>query len=116
MYVDINGQTVNAQVENGTNVNAGRYTATAVIADTNYVINEGTETLEYVITGNGVTVSGVVTSFNDALDDVVVKLFAEGENEPTYSVTLNGNSEEYSFDVVKVVHTLWWFQRISRYT
>ena len=50
-YLDINGERVDAQVENGTNTNAGEYTATAVITDTNYVINEGTQAIDYEIIG-----------------------------------------------------------------
>ncbi|MGN0629625.1 MAG: transglutaminase domain-containing protein [Oscillospiraceae bacterium] len=48
----------------------------------------------------GVSVSGTVTSFNSDTDDVTIQLFAGDASEATYTVTVNGNTAEYSIEGV----------------
>ena len=44
----------------------------------------------------GVTVSGTATSFNSDTDDVTIELYAEGSATADYTVTVKGNSANYS--------------------
>ena len=53
------------------------------------------------------TVSGSVTSFNDASGDITLWLIPEGSSEPAYETTVKGNTVDYSFaDVVAGTYTL----------
>lgn len=51
---------------------------------------------------DGVSVSGTVTSFNSDTDDVTIQLFVEDASEATYTVTVKGNTAEYSIEGVAV--------------
>ncbi|MBE6592106.1 MAG: hypothetical protein E7646_08715 [Ruminococcaceae bacterium] len=46
------------------------------------------------------TVSGSVTSFNDASGDITLWLIPEGLSEPVYETTVKGNTVDYSFPEV----------------
>ena len=53
------------------------------------------------------TVSGSVTSFNDASGDVTLQLILEGLSEPAYETTVKGNTVAYSFaDVAAGTYTM----------
>ena len=53
------------------------------------------------------TVSGSVTSFNDASGDITLQLIPEGLSEPAYETTVKGNTVAYSFaDVAAGTYTL----------
>ena len=53
------------------------------------------------------TVSGSVTSFNDASGDITLQLIPEGLSEPAYETTVKGNTVAYSFaDVVAGTYTM----------
>ena len=53
------------------------------------------------------TVSGTVTSFNDASGDITLQLIPEGLSEPAYETTVKGNTVAYSFaDVAVGTYTL----------
>ena len=53
------------------------------------------------------TVSGSVTSFNDASGDITLQLIPEGLSEPAYETTVKGNTVAYSFaDVAAGIYTL----------
>lgn len=53
------------------------------------------------------TVSGQVTSFNDASGDITLQLIPEGLSEPAYETTVKGNTVAYSFaDVAAGNYTL----------
>lgn len=48
----------------------------------------------------GVSVSGTVTSYGDAGENVTVQLIEVGHTEPAYEAIVSGNSANYSFDTV----------------
>ena len=48
----------------------------------------------------GVTVSGTVTSFNDATSDVTIELYREGEATAAFSTVVKGNNASYSIEGV----------------
>ena len=48
----------------------------------------------------GVTVSGTITSYGDAGENVTVQLIEAGHTEPAYEAIVSGNSATYSFDTV----------------
>ncbi len=96
-YVDVNGETVNAVVANGTNTEVGRYTAVATIEDTNYVIKNETAKCQYIIKGD-IDLTGAVVSFGDETDEVTLRLYKDGDEENAYVVTVTGNSAEYTFE------------------
>ncbi len=96
-YVDVNGETVNAVVANGTNTEVGRYTAVATIEDTNYVIKNETAKCQYIIKGD-IDLTGTVVSFGDETDEVTLRLYKDGDEENAYVVTVTGNSAEYTFE------------------
>lgn len=48
----------------------------------------------------GVSVSGTVTSYGDAGENVTVQLIEAGHTEPAYEAIVSGNSANYSFDTV----------------
>ena len=48
----------------------------------------------------GATVSGKVTSFGSETDDITVELYAEGSASAYYTVTVKGNTAEYSIEGV----------------
>ena len=53
------------------------------------------------------TVSGSVTSFNDASGDITLQLIPEGLSEPAYETAVKGNTVAYSFaDVAAGTYTL----------
>ena len=53
------------------------------------------------------TVSGSVTSFNDASGDITLQLIPEGLSEPAYETTVKGNTVAYSFaDVAAGTYTM----------
>ena len=53
------------------------------------------------------TVSGSVTSFNDASGDITLQLIPEGLSEPAYETTVKGNTVAYSFaDVATGTYTM----------
>lgn len=55
----------------------------------------------------GANVSGTVTSYLDDSGEVTIGLYKNGENTPTYSTVVNGNSVEYSMaNVVNGIYTL----------
>lgn len=49
----------------------------------------------------GITVSGVVTSFNGGPQDVKIQMFKDGSDIPTHETVLTGNYSEFSFQNVK---------------
>ena len=54
-----------------------------------------------------VTVSGTVTSFNDASGDITLQLIPEGFSEPAYETIVKGNTVDYYFaDVAAGTYTL----------
>ena len=57
---------------------------------------------EYPVLGDapGATVSGNVTSFGSDTDDITVELYAEGSASADYTVTVKGNTAEYSIEGV----------------
>ena len=67
----------------------------AVYASTNavYIYYTFPKAAEYA----GVTVSGSVTSFNDANGDVTLQLIPQGLTEPAYETIVKGNTVNYSF-------------------
>ena len=101
-YLDVNGERVDLQTENGTNTNAGSYTATAVLSDTNYVIKESTESFDYEIVG--ICVSFDKTEVNVSPENPTVQIVAtvtpedasnkslvwESDNEAAATVDQNG--------------------------
>ena len=48
----------------------------------------------------GVTVSGTITSYGDAGENVTVQLIEAGLTEPAYEAIVSGNSATYSFPIV----------------
>ncbi|HCI67983.1 MAG TPA: hypothetical protein DER17_02960 [Oscillibacter sp.] len=52
------------------------------------------------VKSKGVTVSGTVTSYGDAGENVTVQLIEAGHTEPAYEVIVSGNSAAYSFPTV----------------
>ena len=60
------------------------------------------EAVEY-----NVTVSGTVTSFNDASGDITLQLIPEGFSDPAYETIVTGNTVDYYFaDVAAGTYTL----------
>ena len=52
------------------------------------------------VKSKGVEVSGTVTSYGDAGENVTVQLIEAGHTEPAYEVIVSGNSATYSFPTV----------------
>ena len=52
------------------------------------------------VKSKGVTVSGTVTSYGDAGENVTVQLIEVGHTEPAYEAIVSGNSANYSFPTV----------------
>ena len=48
----------------------------------------------------GVIVSGTVSSFNSDTDEITIELYAEGSASADYTVTVKGNTAEYSIECV----------------
>ena len=60
-----------------------------------------------VISGMGATVSGTITSFESDTDGITIELFAEGSGTADYTVTVKGNTAEYSIgDVESGTYTM----------
>lgn len=105
-YVDVNGEVVNAEVENGTNTKPGKHTATAQITDENYVASEETTSVDYEIRGK-VTLSGTVTTFLSETDEITLTLVKADDTDIAYETVVTGNSAEYVFNgLIEGTYTL----------
>jgi len=85
----------------------GQITGGAVVIDgTAYPVSKSyfnTLTLTNItvpVKAKGVEVSGTITSYGDAGENVTVQLIEVGHTEPAYEVIVNGNSATYSFPTV----------------
>ena len=102
----MNGEVVNAEVENGTNTKPGKHTATAQITDANYVASEETTSVDYEIRGK-VTLSGTVTTFLSETDEITLTLVKADDTDIAYETVVTGNSAEYVFDgLIEGTYTL----------
>ncbi|MBE6924948.1 MAG: hypothetical protein E7466_06935 [Ruminococcaceae bacterium] len=69
--------------------------------------NSTTVYIYQTYTCNVASVSGSITSFNDASGDVTLQLIEQGLPEPAYETIVKGNTAEYSFSgVAKGTYTL----------
>lgn len=64
------------------------------------VVGGSTKTITVIVRPKGVSVSGTVTSYGDAGENVTVQLIEAGHTEPSYEDIVTGNSAAYSFATV----------------
>lgn len=79
-------------------INGVLYDATYSLIDGEYALTVTNKTIPTV--SKGVTVSGTVTSYGDAGENVTVQLIEAGLTEPAYEAIVSGNSATYSFPIV----------------
>ena len=64
------------------------------------VVLDGSKKITVIVRPKGVSVSGTVTSYGDAGENVTVHLIEAGHTEPSYEAIVPGNSAAYSFATV----------------
>ena len=79
-------------------INGVLYDATYSLIDGEYALTVTNKTIPTV--SKGVEVSGTVTSYGDAGENVTVQLIEAGLTEPAYEAIVSGNSATYSFPIV----------------
>ena len=87
-HLTVNGDRVCQYMRNGSN---------------NYVTDGSTVkvgNIDLPVKSKGVEVSGTITSYGDAGENVTVQLIEAGHTEPSYEDIVPGNSAPYSFETV----------------
>lgn len=64
------------------------------------VVLDGSKKITVIVRPKGVSVSGTVTSYGDAGENVTVQLIEAGHTEPSYEDIVTGNSGSYSIPTV----------------
>ena len=64
------------------------------------VVLDGSKKITVIVRPKGVSVSGTVTSYGDAGENVTVQIIEAGHTEPSYEDIVTGNSGSYSIPTV----------------